>query len=386
MQKLPSVSTARHFGRIKYVMTGPAVADNCASLFRAHAFAHLPPSPELDACVARATTVLEGLPVQEFATAFLEMSLRRDRPDGADITFALTRRTGRGARFARFLAEQPFARESAAWSRTAALLADWSGDDAPADAAFTAIETIAIELDLRQGSGPPGPNVFLGPARSITDDAFLARSAAARARLLGAADPGAAPGLAPFARLGEGCRVAGIGLMAARGQVPLRLFIHCRARLSSTPLVAILREGGVADEVLALIAFLEAHTDNLSLNLDVDEATGRIRDGIGIETFFNYRSANWRDFAARLFDVLAAEGLMERVRGETALAFAGTSRAAPGAFWPRSWALVDELTGGRPLVSRLDRAFHSVKVAASAGGVSDVKAYLALRPIVPFRV
>jgi hypothetical protein len=371
---------------MNYAMTGPAVADNCASLLRAHAFAHLPPGPARDTCVARATTVLQGLPVQEFATAFLEMSLRGDRPEGADITFAFTRRTGRAARFARFLAEQPFARESEAWSRTAALLAGWSGDDAPADAVFAAIETIAIELDLRQGSGPPGPNVFLAPKGTITDDAFLAGTAAVRARLSGAADQGAAAGLAPFARLGDGCRIAGLGLMAARGQTPLRLFIHCRGRLSCTPLVAILREGGAADEVLALIAFLEAHTSNLSLNLDVDEAAGRIRDGIGIETFFNYRSADWRDLAARLFDALSAEGLMERVRGKTAVAFAGTSRAAPGKFWPRSWALVDELTGGRPLASRLDRAFHSVKVVAGAGGVSDVKAYLALRPIVPFRV
>lgn len=371
---------------MKYSMTGPAVSDNCASLLRAHVFPHLPPGPALDTCIARATTVLEGLPVQEFATAFLEMSLRRDRPDGADITFAFARRTGRAARFARFLAEQPFATGSAAWSRTAALLADWSGDDAPADAAFAAIETIAIELDLRQGSGPPGPNVFLGADRTITDDAFLAGTAAVRARLSGAAVAGAAPGLAPFTRLGEGCRIAGLGLMVARGQVPLRLFLHCRGRLSCTPLVAILREGGAADDVFALIDFLEAHTDNLSLNLDVDETTGRIRDGIGIETLFNYRSAGWRDLATRLFDALAAAGLMERERGETALTFAGTSRAAPGAFWPRSWAFVDALTGGRPLASRLDRAFHSVKVVAHAGGVSDVKAYLALRPIVPFRV
>ncbi|ROP80808.1 hypothetical protein EDC65_5455 [Stella humosa] len=367
-------------------MTGPAVADNCASLLRDHAFAHLPPGPARDACVARVTTVLEGLPVQEFATAFLEMSLRADRPDGADITFALTRRTGRGARFARFLAEQPFARESAAWSRTAALLADWSGDDAPADAAIAAIETFAIELDLRQGSGPPGPNIFLGPGRTVTDHAFLSGTAAVRAHLSCAADQDAVAGLAPFSRLGEGCRVAGVGLMVARGQVPLRLFIHCRGRMSCTPLIAILREGGAADEVLARIAFLEAYSSNLGLNLDVDAATGRIRDGIGIEIFFNYRSADWRDRAARLFDALSAEGLMERVRGETALSFAGTSRAAPGSFWPRSWALVDELTGGCPLASRLDRAFHSVKVVASAGGVIDVKAYLALRPIVPFRV
>ena len=371
---------------MKYSMTGPAVSDNCASLLRAHAFSHLPPGPALDTCIARATTVLEGLPVQEFATAFLEMSLRRDRPDGADITFACTRRTGRAARFAKFLAEQPFARATAAWSRTAALLADWSGDDAPADPELAAIETIAIELDLRQGSGPPGPNVFLGADRTITDDAFLAGTAAVRARLSGSVEPGTAPGLAPFAHLGEGCRIAGIGLMAARGPVPLRLFLHCRGRLSCTPLVAILREGGAADEVFALIGFLEAYTDNLSLNVDVDEASGRIRGGIGIETFFNYRSADWRDRAARLLDALSAEGLMDRMRGETALAFAGTSRATPGVFWPRSWALVDELTGGRPLASRLDRAFSSVKVATGAGGVSDVKAYLALRPIVPFRV
>ena len=351
------------------------VPDSLAALARHILFPALPAVLRHVACEERALDLLSAFGTGEMRFFGIEVPLRPGE-GGFDLGVNFTEKGGSGARLARDLAEDlaSGALVGEAWTRCAAMLEAWCAGEARG-----VIDRVWLEFDLRRGgTAAYQPNIFAGPADSITTEAFAAQLPDWFDRMTGTPpDAARAASIRRLARgTGQGVAVFQAGAMIARPGAPVRLCLRCQTPVLDSGVLELL-DDTTAEILRREAAWLSPLVPSIDVAIDV-LPDGNLVPRLGLEARFEMEAGVEAVEAgvAALGAALVARGLADPARAAAPSAVEGLHlRPANGGYWPNSLRVTEALTNQTRL-GVIMHGLHHVKVTANRAGEAEAKAYL----------